>query len=50
MTKKNIKKVSRYAHFRSDFKTLKIKPNQKYQIDSKIVAYSGHFSSGCVLG
>jgi len=49
MTKKNIKKVSRYSDFRTDFKTLKIKPNQKYQIDSKIVAYSGHFSSGCVL-
>ena len=49
MPRKNIKKVSRYNHFRTDFKTIKIKPNQKYQIYSMIVAYSGHFSSGCIL-
>jgi len=49
MQSQNIKKVSRYGDFQTDFKTIQIKPNQKYQIDSKIVAYSGHFSSGCIL-
>jgi len=45
----NIEKISRHESYSQNFKKIEIKPNQKYSIESKLTAYSGHFTSGYVL-